>query len=157
MPGIFGAYMMEEPRTVHNLFTFKISQLGGIAGGTTPIFTRRRQTNIEVVCDGRPSGRTEELAPQNQDIFNTIGLQKIWSLRKMHLDGMLGREQEKQIISATLSHNITLALELIVSKLLGVFGSPAKPDIQGQAAKERFWEENNTGYTDNNVTFVKVI
>ena len=30
--GIFGAYMMEEPHTVHNLFTFIIAQSGGIAG-----------------------------------------------------------------------------------------------------------------------------
>ena len=32
IPGIFGAYMMEEPRTVHDLCTFTISQSGGIAG-----------------------------------------------------------------------------------------------------------------------------
>ena len=32
LPGIFGAYVTEEPCTVHNLFTFVISQSGGIAG-----------------------------------------------------------------------------------------------------------------------------
>ena len=30
LPGIFGAYMMEEPRMVHNLLTFTIYQSGGI-------------------------------------------------------------------------------------------------------------------------------
>ena len=32
LPGIFGAYVMEEPHTVHNLFTLTISQSGGIMG-----------------------------------------------------------------------------------------------------------------------------
>ena len=31
LPGIFGTYVMEEPRRVHNLFTFEIPQSGGIA------------------------------------------------------------------------------------------------------------------------------
>ena len=30
--GIFGAYVIEEPHTVHDLFTFTISQSGGISG-----------------------------------------------------------------------------------------------------------------------------
>ena len=29
--GIFGAYVMEKPRTVHNLFTFIMAQSGGIS------------------------------------------------------------------------------------------------------------------------------
>ena len=32
LPRIFGAYVMEKPRTVHDLFTFTISQSGRIAG-----------------------------------------------------------------------------------------------------------------------------
>ena len=32
LPGIFGVYVMEEPRTVHDLFTFTISQSDGIDG-----------------------------------------------------------------------------------------------------------------------------
>ena len=36
--GIFGAYVIEEPRTVHNLFTFTISQSGGIAGAQPQFF-----------------------------------------------------------------------------------------------------------------------
>ena len=32
LPGIFGAYIMEEPHTVNDLFNFKISQPGRIAG-----------------------------------------------------------------------------------------------------------------------------
>ena len=31
LPGIFGAYVMEEPRRVHNLFTVTIAQSGRIA------------------------------------------------------------------------------------------------------------------------------
>ena len=38
IPGIFGAYVMEEPRTVHDLFTFTISQSGGIAGAQPSFF-----------------------------------------------------------------------------------------------------------------------
>ena len=32
IPGIFCAYVMDKPHTIHNLFTFKIVQSGGIAG-----------------------------------------------------------------------------------------------------------------------------
>ena len=35
LPGISGAYLMEEPHTVHDLFTFTIAQSGGIAGAQT--------------------------------------------------------------------------------------------------------------------------
>ena len=42
-----------------------------------------------------------------------------------------------------------------MSNLSGVVGSLAKPDMQGQAAAAGFWAENNTGYTDNDVAFVK--
>ena len=37
--GIFGAYVMEEPRTVHNLFNFTISQSGRIAGSQPQFFS----------------------------------------------------------------------------------------------------------------------
>ena len=59
------------------------------------------------------------------------------------------------IMSATLSHNNTLALESIVSNLSGVVGNLVRPDMQGQATEAGFWSEKNTGYTDNNVAFVK--
>ena len=98
-----------------------------------------------MVCDGRPSGRPGELAPQRQDNVNKVGLQKIRSLKKMRLDGTLGREQEQQKISAAPSQKNTLALERIVLNLSGVFGSLAKPDMQGQAAAAVFRAEKNTG------------
>ena len=49
-------------------------------GGTTPLFSGQRQTNIEVFCGGRPSVRPGELSTQRQDRVNTIGLQKVCSL-----------------------------------------------------------------------------
>ena len=38
IPGIFGAYAMEKPRTVHDLFTFIIVQSGGISGAQPRFF-----------------------------------------------------------------------------------------------------------------------
>ena len=38
IPGIFGAYAMEKPRTVHDLFTFIIVQSGGISGAHPRFF-----------------------------------------------------------------------------------------------------------------------
>ena len=38
LPRIFGAYVMEKPRTVHDLFTFTISQSGRIAGAQPRFF-----------------------------------------------------------------------------------------------------------------------
>ena len=47
LPGIFGAYVMEEPRMVKKLFTFTISQSGGIAGAQTNALYRYKIS----VCD----------------------------------------------------------------------------------------------------------
>ena len=73
----------------------------------------------------------------------------------MRLDGMLGREQYQKQISAAPSQKNTSELERIVSNLLGVVGSLAKPAMQGQAAAAVFRAEKNMGYTDNDVAFVK--
>ena len=42
-----------------------------------------------------------------------------------------------------------------MSNLLGVVENFAVPDIQGQAVAAKFRAEKNTGYTDNDVPFVK--
>ena len=75
----------------------------------------------------------------------------------MRLYGTLGQEQDQQKISAAPSQQNTLALEHIVLNLSGVFGSLAKPDMQGQAAAARFCSEKSSVYTDNDVAFVKGI
>ena len=94
-----------------------------------------------MLCDVRPSGQPWELAPQRQDSVNTISLQKVRSPKKMCLYGTLGREQEQQRTSAAPSQQKKSALERIVSNLLGVVGSLAKPAMQGQAAAAGFWAE----------------
>ena len=37
LPGIFGAYVMEAPRTIHDLFTFTVEQTTGV-GGQQPLY-----------------------------------------------------------------------------------------------------------------------
>ena len=61
----------------------------------------------------------------------------------------------KKIIGATPSRDNTSALDRTVSNLSGVIGNFAKPAIQGHSMAAGFRSENNTGYTDNNVAFVK--
>ena len=81
---------------------------------------------------------------------------KFSSLKKMRLDGTLGREQYRQQISAVPSHQNISAPDGILSKLSGVVGGGlAEPSVQGQAAAALFWVENNMGYADDNVAFVK--
>ena len=58
-------------------------------------------------------------------------------------------------MSATPSHNNTSELDCIVSNLLVVVGNLVEPAMQVQGAAGGFRAENNTGYTDNNVSFVK--
>ena len=58
-------------------------------------------------------------------------------------------------MSATPSHNNTSALDLIVSNLSGVVGNLENPAMQGQAVAAGFWEDKNTGYTENDVAFVR--
>ena len=73
----------------------------------------------------------------------------------MRLDGTLGWEQNKQQMSAAPSQKNTSALERIVSNLSGVVGSISRPAMQGQAVASGFRSERSTGYTENDVAFVK--
>ena len=71
--GIFGAYVMEEPRTVPDLFTFAISQLGGIAG-TQPRFLPNNVKLILKWCvmSGQSDGQGNSLL--NVKIISTLSI-----------------------------------------------------------------------------------
>ena len=62
---------------------------------------------------------------------------------------------KKKINSATPSQNNTLELERSVSKLPGVVGNTANPDMQVQAVSAGFWTEKKTGCTYNDVEVLK--
>ena len=66
LPGIFGAYVMEKPRTVHDLFTFVILQSGGIAGEQTRFSLDGVKLILKwFVVAGRAYGQGESLLNVN--------------------------------------------------------------------------------------------
>ena len=155
LPGIFGRIRDGGTTNGAQLIHLHNTPVRRYCGGTASLFAKRRQINIEVVCDGRQIGRLEELAPKRQDNVNAVGLRKVRSLKKMGLDGTLVQEQDQQQMSASPSQKNTSALEHIVSNLLGVFGSLAKTAMQGQVAAAGLLAEKSTGYTANAVAIMR--
>ena len=93
--GIFGAYLMEEPRTVHDLFTFTISKSGGIEG-THPRFSPDNAKLMLKWCVmvGQVNNQGNLLLVMK--IESTLSVCRNFGCwKKMRLDVTLGQEQEK--------------------------------------------------------------
>ena len=139
---------------MHDLFTFTISQSGGSAG-EQPRFLPDDVKLILKVCvmAGQAYGQGNSLL--NVKIVSTLlvcGKFGRWKNAPRSHAGPETRKTKNEC--STITEN-TLALEHIVSKSSGVVGSLSKPAMQGLSAAAGFWAENNTGYTDNDVAFVK--